>query len=88
MPVTASDISALSQLTALLEIERMDPALRDARSLDARIRRGEGAGPLAGSRILRDNAPAGVDGAGAADRRPDHRATVARILRPARSRPP
>jgi AtzE family amidohydrolase len=78
--------------TALSQIERMDPALRcftsvhrdralrDARSLDARIRRGEGAGPLAGvpfgvkdlydvagtvtlagSRILRDNAPAGVD---------------------------
>jgi len=75
--------------TALSQIERMDPALRcftsvhrdralrDARALDARIRRGEAAGPLAGvpfgvkdlydvagtvtlagSRILRDNAPA------------------------------
>jgi AtzE family amidohydrolase len=78
--------------TALAQIERMDPALhcftsvhrdralRDARSLDARIRRGDSAGPLAGvpfgvkdlydvagtvtlagSRILRSNAPASAD---------------------------
>ena len=54
--LTAEAVTA----TALSAIERMDPALhcftsvhreralRDARSLDARMRRGEGAGPLAG----------------------------------------
>jgi AtzE family amidohydrolase len=91
--VRSSNLTAEAvTMTALSQIERMDPALhcftsvhrdralRDARSLDARIRRGENAGPLAGvpfgvkdlydvagtvtlagSRILRDDPPAGTD---------------------------